>query len=131
MPHDFNETTYFRYARRLDGRLESIDTDRHNGRLVPRFDPSWTQPDTGEELNTELEELIAVLSYNLTTLERKTWLKLLEGQSVEVIADAESVSRAAVYERIRGNSRGQGGMVKKNDYVRLWWERRQKELRHL
>ena len=28
---------------------------------------------------------------------------------------------AAIYERIRGNSKGQGGMIRKNDYVHIWW----------
>jgi DNA-directed RNA polymerase specialized sigma24 family protein len=128
MAEPFNETTYFQYARRIDGRLEAIDTTRHNGRLVPRFDPSWTDSisDLSED-DSELEELIAELSYNLNPLERRTWLQLIDGLPVEQIADAEGVSRTAVYERIRGNFKKQGGMVKKNDYVRIWWNLRQSQ----
>jgi hypothetical protein len=126
MQNRFDETTYFHYARRIDGRLESVDCARHNGRLVPRFDPSWTDVACGGPADdSEFEELIAELSYNLNAAESRTWLKLIDGQSVEHIAQTEGVSRAAVYERIRGNSKNQGGMVKKNDYVRLWWNLRQ------
>lgn len=128
MAEPFNETTYFRYARRIDGHLEAIETGRHNGRLVPRFDPSWTTPTPDPpDSDSDLEELIAELSYNLSPLERRTWLQLIDGLSVEQIAHAEGVSRAAVYERIRGNSKKQGGMVKKNDYVRIWWNLRQRQ----
>ena len=130
MATSLNETTYFRYARRIDGRMEPVDVARHNGRLIPRFDPSWT--DSSTDISTgELDELIAEVSYNLNPLERATWLKLIDGQSVELIADSEGISRSAVYERIRGNSKKQGGMVRKNDYVRLWWGLRRDKPRFL
>jgi hypothetical protein len=34
-------------------------------------------------------------------------------------------SRTAIYERIRGNSKGHGGMIAKNLYVAIWWRTRQ------
>jgi len=125
MNRDF-DVTYFRYARRLDGSLEPIDVARRNGRLVPQFDPSWTTPPA--ELNesaSEFDELIAEITNGLTAAEVRTWLKLVDGISVDAIATEEGITRSAIYERIRGNSKQQGGMVKKNDYVRIWWERRQ------
>jgi len=59
--------------------------------------------------------------YGLTKTERRTWLLLLLGYSIVETARKENVSRSAIYERIRGNSKGQGGMIRKNDYVWIWW----------
>jgi hypothetical protein len=36
------------------------------------------------------------------------------------------VKRSAIYARICGNSKGQGGMIAKNFWVLLWWLCRQK-----
>ena len=49
----------------------------------------------------------------------------LAAKSVASIAKEEGVSRAAIYARIQGNSRGQGGMIAKNFWVLLWWRLRQ------
>lgn len=68
-----------------------------------------------------LRRVIAELTYDLTRVERRTWLMLLDGRSVVEIAIREKVSRSAIYERIRGSSRGHGGMITKNAYVALWW----------
>lgn len=38
--NSYDETTYFRYRRKIDGSLEQIDIARCNDRLVPRFAPS-------------------------------------------------------------------------------------------
>ena len=39
----------------------------------------------------------------------------------------EGVNRAAIYERIRGSSKGHGGMIAKNQYVAIWWRLRQEK----
>ena len=64
--------------------------------------------------------------YGLNRIERRTWLMLLLGESITQIADREKRSRSAIYHRIRGNSKGQGGMIRKNDYVRIWWRDQRK-----
>jgi hypothetical protein len=120
------ELLYFRYCRTLDGRLIPIDTAKHNGRLVPHFSPDQFTPIL-DHSDCEFEELIAEVCQNLTITERRTWLQLVDGLTILDIAAAERISRTAVYERIRGNSKGQGGMVAKNDYCRIWWERRQRK----
>lgn len=127
MDIETKETLYFHYCRTLDGQLLAVDVARRNGRLVPRFSPEHFDPQcvTGETDNRELEELITEVTQNLTATERRTWLQLVDGVSILDIAAAEGVSRAAIYERIRGNSKGQGGMAAKNSYVAIWWRLRQ------
>jgi hypothetical protein len=122
------KTLYFRYCRRIDGQLISVDTARRNGRLVPRFSPEDFEPILAgaEDTSCELDELIAEITQNLTGIERRTWLQLVDGATILDIAAAEHVSRAAIYERIRGNTKGQGGMVAKNPYVAIWWRLRNK-----
>src|ERR1019366_6802789 len=51
------------------------------------------------------------LFVNLNALEREPWRKILQAQSIASIAKQEGVSRAAIYARIQGNNKGQGGMV--------------------
>lgn len=67
------------------------------------------------------------LFVNLNTLERATWKRLLTAQSIASIAQQDGVSRAAVYSRIEGNGKGQGGMTRKNFWVLLWWRLRQRQ----
>jgi len=117
-----DETTYFRYVRTLDGRLEPIDVVLHNKRLVPRFSPTAAEPPSAEP--SDFKRLVREVMYGLNRTERRTWLNLLLGLSIVEVACKEKVSRTAIYERLRGNSKGQGGMIRKNDYVRIWWERR-------
>ena len=88
--------------------------------LVPNFSRSWEGDATDRE--SELPTwLVSALTANLTETECRTWRRLLDGQSIAAIAAAEGVSRTAIYERIRGSSRGHGGMVAKNPWVALWW----------
>jgi hypothetical protein len=124
MKKEPNETTYFRYCRTLDGRLEPVDTFIHNGRVVPRFVPETRKPQTDR---SDFKRLIREVMYNLNRTERRTWVSLLLGQSIVEIARKEEVSRSAIYERIRGNSKGQGGMIRKNDYVHIWWRDQRKK----
>lgn len=115
----------------LDGRVYKIEIIKRNGQLVPLLTPSLTAySEMGREEDDEIkaEKLFRQLSHNLTKVERRTWKKLLmEGNSIAKVAIEEGVSRNAVYERIRGNSKGQGGMIAKNDFVALWWLRRSLE----
>jgi hypothetical protein len=115
----------------LDGRVCKVEIIKRNGQLVPLLTPSLTaySPLSNEEdSDIRAENLFKQLSYNLTKVERRTWKKLLvEGKSIAQVAIDEGVSRNAVYERIRGNSKGQGGMIAKNDFVALWWLRRSLE----
>lgn len=122
MKKKLDESTYFRYVRTLDGRLEPIDVVLHNKRLVPRFSPTAAEPPSAEP--SDFKRLVREVMYGLNRTERRTWLNLLLGLSIVEVACKEKVSRAAIYERLRGNSKGQGGMIRKNDYVRIWWERR-------
>ena len=62
---------------------------------------------------------------NLNDVERRTWRQILSASSINAIAREEGVSRAAIYARIQGNSKGQGGMIGKNVWVLLWWRLRQ------
>ena len=126
MNTESNELLYFRYCRTLDGGAIPVDTAKQNGRLVPRFSPGQFEP-APDEGDGELDELIAEICQNLTTIERRTWLELIDGLTVLDIAATEGVSRSAIYERIRGNSKGHGGMVAKNPYVAIWWRLRQEK----
>ena len=126
MNQELAETLYFRYCRTLNGDLVPLDCIKRNGRLVPRFSPEQLEPLTldGASDLSEWDELIAEITQNLTVVERRTWLDLLDGKSILDLAATDKVSRAAVYERIRGNSKGHGGMVSKNPYVEIWWRLR-------
>lgn len=64
---------------------------------------------------------------NLNEVERRTWRQILSATSINAIAAEEGISRAAVYSRIQGNSKGQGGMVAKNFWCLLWWRLRQEQ----
>jgi hypothetical protein len=120
LPHP-DETTLFRYIRTLDGRLEPVDVARRNGKAVPQFPPSTIDPLANASADpSELDELVAEVTQNLTETERRTFLKILDSRSILDIAAEERVSRAAVYARIRS-------MVVKNDYVAIWWKRRQEQ----
>jgi len=127
-----SEVSYFRYCRRLDGKLEPVDVAKRNGRRVPYFHPSMTEPasnqngdepDAGKDFASQSRFFV-----NLNPVERETWRKILSAQSIASIAKEEGVSRAAIYSRICGNSKGQGGMISKNFWVLLWWQLRQRLL---
>lgn len=76
MRNDFDDTIYFRYCRAIDGRLESVDVARHNGRLVPRFDLSWTTyalPGNDQSISSDYVELVSEISTALTVRQRQIW----------------------------------------------------------
>jgi len=131
--NDESEVSFYRYCRGHDGKLVAVDVARQNGRVVPRFSPSITEPALphDEEESEEYRELVEEVCQNLNPTERRTWLQILDGRSLLDIAEEEGVSRAAIYERIRGNSKGQGGMIRKNDYCAIWWRLKNKVNQHI
>ena len=124
MDREDNEILFFQQCRTLDGRIERIEVGRRNGRVAPLFIPDWGLIDPVSDSNQaerRAKAIRAELSINLNPLERRTWRQLIHDRPIIEIAQEEGVSRSAIYERIRGNSKGQGGMIAKNPYVALWW----------
>ena len=119
-----SEAGCFQRYRRLDGSIERVTLGRRNGRLLALLPPSCTEPPDHDEAKEIFEQ--SRLYVNLNPVEAETWKKLLQGQSIRDIALEEGVSRQAVYARIAGNSKGQGGMVSKNFWVLLWWLHRRR-----
>jgi hypothetical protein len=127
MQKDDFQILRFRVFRDLRGSVQSVSGGRRNGKpavFFPRSlgeapDPTAEQPDLCEQQR---------LFVNLNALERETWRNILQAQSIASIAKQEGVSRAAIYARIQGNNKGQGGMVAKNFWVLLWWLLRQRSL---
>src|SRR5688572_27324287 len=121
-----SEILHFQCCRTLDGSLHFIDLYRRNGAWVPNFSKATNLflPDLPEAITIIKPTRVRGLFQNLTRVERRTWRGILNRQSISEIAETEGVSRAAIYERIRGNSKGEGGMVAKNTWVRKWWELR-------
>lgn len=128
----YSEIIHFQCCRNLDGSLHLIDLYRRNGVWVPNFSKATNLflPDLPEATAIIKPTRIRGLFQNLTKVERRTWRRILNCHSISEIAEAEGVSRAAVYERIRGNSKGKGGMVAKNPWVRKWWELRSRKYNH-
>lgn len=125
-----SEVSYFRCCRTFDGGLAPVELSRRNGRLAPRFNPSITGlPECVNDASesSEFRELLEEVCQNLNSIEQRTWLRLLDGRSILDIAVEDNVSRTAIYERIRGSSKGYGGMVAKNPYVAIWWRLRREE----
>lgn len=116
----------FRAGRGLDGAPLAFDIIRRNGVPALAYRRSWdaaaSPPPTGE---LSFAFRLSVLA-GLTPCERRTWRRLLDAWPVETIPRADGVSRAAVYARIRG-TRGGGGMVRKNPWVRRWWQTRHQQ----
>ncbi len=114
------EVSCYHYCRGHDGRLIDVDVARQNGRIVPRFPLSITEPalPQDDEESEEYQELVEEVCQNLNEVERRTWLRILDGRSILDIAQEEHVSRPAVYDRVRR-------MVRKNDYCAIWWQLRQ------
>src|ERR1035437_9347259 len=127
MQKDDFQILRFRVFRGRRGSVQSVGGGRRNGKPAVFFPrslaetpgPAAEQPDLCEQQR---------LFVNLNPLERETWRKILQAQSIASIAKQEGVSRAAIYARIQGNKIGRGGMVAKNFWVLLWWLLRQRSL---
>ena len=118
------ELLRFRRCSNLQGTSINLTIGRRNGKpaafIRPRIEDSSAAPEPPEF--TEQPKFFV----NLNPLERETWRKILSGQSIASVAKDEGVSRAAIYSRIAGNAKGQGGMIAKNFWVLLWWRLRQR-----
>jgi hypothetical protein len=110
--------------RNLHGEVLPADTYKRNGRPLFRYDRDGFEAVRSHTDNGA--KVLRVLSRGLTKIERRTWWRILDGWSIDAIAEADGVRRAAIYARIRG-TRGTGGMVRKNAWVARWWNRRQHE----
>jgi hypothetical protein len=120
-----DDILHFHCCRDFDGSIRPVDLYRRNGRLavcVHRVTSDAGPVDAEDPFIRHR----TVLAAGLTAIEERTWHRLVSGWSIDVIAAAEGVSRAAIYARIRG-SHGTGGMVHKNAWVAHWWQRRQRE----
>jgi len=125
MDIDLLETLFFQRCADASGSTQLLQVGRRNGRpsvfLARGF---WHPPDVDVPATAFSEQ--ERFFVNLNRVERETWRKILEAQSIASIAREEGVSRAAIYARIEGNRRGHGGMIRKNFWVLLWWLVRQK-----
>ena len=127
MQKDDFQILRFRVFRDLRGSVQSVSGGRRNGKPAVFFPRSLAEPPNPAAEQPALCEQPR-LFVNLNALERETWRKILQAQSIASIAKQEGVSRAAIYARIQGNNKGQGGMVAKNFWVLLWWLLRQRSL---
>jgi hypothetical protein len=127
MQKDDFRISQFRVFRDLHGSVQSAGGGRRNGKPAVFFPQSLSEPPDPAAERTDLCDQLR-LFVNLNALERETWRKILQAQSIATIAEQEGVSRAAIYARIQGNNKGQGGMVAKNFWVLLWWLTRQRSL---
>jgi predicted DNA-binding protein YlxM (UPF0122 family) len=131
MDSENGETLQYQACAGIDGSINMVNFGKRNGRIIPILNPALTEyiPRIHEDdLEANAKKLFRQFSHNLTQKERRTFRKLtLENKSVAQTAAEERVSRKAIYCRIQGNSKGQGGMIKKNEFVELWWLRRRLE----
>lgn len=126
MPHIDFETIRFRVCRDLRGDLRPLSIGKRNGQpsiFLPRSLDGAEDASDSPEFDEQSR-----LFVNLNPVERATWRKILAARSIASIAQEEGVSRAAIYARIQGNRRGQGGMIGKNFWVLRWWQLRQRTM---
>jgi len=130
MQHDnsFDDLRFTRFSN-LDGSTEPAATGKRNGKPFMMIPPGGGQPPGGAPDSDDPppfwdQERFFV---NLNETERRTWEKILKGQPIKDIAREEGVSRQAIYARIVGNSKHQGGMIGKNFWVLMWWLARQNQ----
>lgn len=112
----------FHLYRAADGRTCIADLYRRNGQAAVIVRQVELEPPADD--TDAFERHRDRLAKNLTPIEERRWRKLLDGYSIEQLAHEEGISRAAIYECIRGKG-GRGGMVRKNRWVRAWWNNRQ------
>jgi hypothetical protein len=115
----------FQTCNTLDGRSTRVAVGRRNGHPVVLLPPNWTDS-TPQQARSRVWVDDPRFYVNLNAIERRTWRQILSAISINAIAAEEGVSRAAIYARIQGNSKGQGGMIGKNVWVLLWWRLRQR-----
>jgi len=126
---DDSDALQFRHYRSVDGRVRPLDVIRRNSKLVPQFSAADLQfPDKEPSAVCTCRELPGKF-LNLTPVQARTWEQILAGKTISDIARNERVSRAAIYQRIRGSS-GRGGMTRRNLWVFIWWKFLQEQQSH-
>lgn len=118
------ETLYFQRFSDLQGNTCELQIGKRNRQRSAILHPASTEVIADAE-RADNQELRDELCYGLNQTERRTWLKIINGQSLLDIAADEGVQRSAIYSRIRG-SRKSKGMIHKNFYVARWWQLRQR-----
>ena len=119
MQESSSDLLRFRRCRDLHGNSVSLTIGRRNGQPAAFLRPLSEDPlPAPEPWEIELKPKLFI---NLNALEHETWSKLLAARSIASIAKEDGVSERAIYERIQGDSKGQGGMIAKNFWVLLWW----------
>ncbi|HEX4134617.1 MAG TPA: hypothetical protein VHY84_08425 [Bryobacteraceae bacterium] len=120
-----SEAFQFHQYRRIDGAVESVNLIRRNGRPEIQFPPAIVEFPlyTEAEENPEYRELVDEVCQNLNEIERRTWMKIIDGRSILDIASEEHVTRPAIYDRVKR-------MVEKNPYCAIWWRLKNKVNQH-
>lgn len=119
------EVFRFRTCCTLSGSARRIHVGKRNKRPAIFLTPTSLEPLPETREFWEDERFYV----NLNPLERRTWNLILRGITLRQIAAREGVARSAIYARIGGNSKGQGGMIAKNFWVLRWWQVRQRQRR--
>jgi hypothetical protein len=117
---------YFRYVRDLYGNLVPVNFARRGPCRVPYFPSSMTEPPPpqDEEGSREYHETIEVVTYDLTPMEKRSFLRVTEdGFSILELAKEEGVSRPAIYCRFRC-------IRAKNVFVQAWWTMKKHKNQH-
>lgn len=120
-----NEAFQFHQYRRIDGAVEPVNLIRRNGHPEIQFPPAIVEfPLYAEaEESPEYSELVDEVCQNLNEIERRTWMRIIDGRSIFDIASEEHVTRPAIYDRIKR-------MVEKNSYCAIWWRLKNKVNQH-
>ena len=79
-----NEAFQFHRYRRIDGAVEPVNLIRRNGRPEIHFPPGIVEFPlyTEAEENPEYRELVDEVCQNLNEIERRTWMKIIDGKSI-------------------------------------------------
>lgn len=120
-----DDSARFQRYRRIDGTVEQVGLIRRNRRPELQFPPAIIEfplYDDAEE-TPEYRELLDEVCQGLNEIERRTWLRIIDGRSILDIAGEDGVSRTAIYDRIRR-------MVEKNSYCAIWWRLKNKVNQH-
>lgn len=120
-----SEVLQFHQYRRIDGAIEPVDLIRHNRRREIQFPTDIVEYPlfVEAEQSDEYKELLDEVCQNLNEIERRTWLRIIDGGSILDIAAEEGVTRPAIYDRIKR-------MVEKNSYCAIWWRLKNKVNQH-
>lgn len=120
-----DSTILFPTCNTLGGRSDRVRPGRRDGRPVVLLPPNWAHK-ASQQACSSLRFDDLSFCVNFDEVERRTWSQILSTIGINAIAREEGVSRAAIYARIQGNSKGQGGMTGENVWVLLWWRMRQR-----